>query len=306
MKPSGYIQTKKELRGITKKLTLFLKNDVTTTMVLKEKRMNFTGILIMILIGMLCGLTMGVVGSSGTMIVVSFLKLIFGFSMYTALGTSLGIDIITSITTTLIYKKHENVNLKASTWMLAAAVIGIQIGSRIAISRPEFELQLIFSFFLFLSGIFLLRGGLSRMDAIRDDVLKRVGLPHFQDLNRKWQNLLSIITGFIIGILGGFQGAGGGLMFLAALIIVLDYSWHKAVGTAVLMMLVTAISGTIAYGMAGAINWWAVIIIGFSSLPINLVASEKSNELPEKLISRMGGGVFILLAILLALPTLIM
>lgn len=258
-------------------------------------------LLIMVIIGIFCGITAGIIGASGVMIVVSFLHLLLDFSMYTALGTSLGVDLITAITTTLVYHKHGNVDIGKGVWMMLAALVGIQVGGRIVVRTPETYLQGLFALFLFIPGVFLLRGELGEIDRIRDGILDRFGIPAFHEMGEKKQKVISLAAGFLIGILCGFQGAGGGLMFLIALIVILDYPIHKAVGTSTLMMMATAGVGTVTYGLLGAIDWLAVLIIGFIALPINRIAAKEANKLPEKRLSQIGGGIFILFGVLMLL-----
>lgn len=261
--------------------------------------MNLWIIILMIAIGILSGFATGVIGASGVMVVVSLLKLM-GVPMYIALGVSLGIDTMVSLTTTFIYHRHGNVNLKDGRWMLVAALLGVQVGVRIVRQTPEATLQGIFALSLCVSGGFLLRGGgLKDVRATRDTLFERLHLPLFHQMNRKRQQLTSLGVGFIIGILCGFQGAGGGLMFFAALIFIFDYPLHEAVGTSTLMMLFTAASGMIAFAMIGAINWHVVMIIGTVALITNLITAKFANRLPERKLEKTGGSIFVLLGVLL-------
>lgn len=256
---------------------------------------------LMILVGVLCGLTTGVIGASGVMLVVSFLHLLLGFSMYAALGVSLGVDLILAATTTSIYYRHGNVDLGKGVWMLLSALIGVQLGSRIAIQTPEARLQFIFAVFLFISGGFLIKGGFNKVNTLKNSFLERYGIPPINQWQKTYQIVISIVVGFIIGILCGFQGAGGGLMFLTALVIIFDFSIHKAVGTSTLMMMTTAGSGFVTFAFLGFVNWQTILILSISAVFTNLVSANKCNQLPEDKLKRIGGIIFLLIAILMFL-----
>lgn len=261
--------------------------------------MGFLEFLILIAIGILCGVTTGVIGASGVLITVSTLNLILGYSMRTALGTSLGVDLITTSITTWIYYQHDNVDLQRGVWMLLAAMVGIFVGSHLVLRTPEAGLQGIFVLFLFTSGIFLIKGGVTKINNLRDEILDRFGIPPIHQMSVKLQVSISIVAGFIIGILCGFQGAGGGFLFLIALVVIFGYNIHKAVGTSTLMMMATAASGVIPYTLQGAVNWCAVVIIGIASLLTNRIAAKKANQIPEKKLTKIGGSVFIFLGCLM-------
>lgn len=253
----------------------------------------------MILVGILCGLTTGIIGASGVMLVVSLLHLLLGFSMYAALGVSLGVDLILAATTTFIYYKHGNVDLGRGVWMLISALIGVQLGSRIAVQTPETHLQFIFAVFLFISGSFLIKGGFNKVNTLKNSLLERYSIPPVNQWQETYQIVISIVVGFIIGILCGFQGAGGGLMFLTALVIIFDFSIHKAVGTSTLMMMTTAGSGFVAFSSLGFVNWQTILILSSSAVVANLISANKCNQLPENKLKRIGGIIFILIGILM-------
>ena len=60
-------------------------------------------------------------------------------------------------------------------------------------------------------------------------------------------SIASIITmlliGLITGISTGLTGAGGGMMILFALIFIVKFPLHKAIGASTLTMAITALSG---------------------------------------------------------------
>ena len=70
----------------------------------------------------------------------------------------------------------------------------------------------------------------------------------------------ALILGFLVGIMTGVLGAGGGGMILLILIFVLNFPIHIAIGTSALIMAITACSGAIGYALhvkkpVGGINW---------------------------------------------------
>lgn len=77
----------------------------------------------------------------------------------------------------------------------------------------------------------------------------------------------------LIGILGGFLsglfGVGGGTIFVPLLMLLKGFDIHRAVGTSLLIIIFTALSGAIFHGKAGMVDWRAALILGlFSALGV--------------------------------------
>jgi uncharacterized membrane protein YfcA len=74
----------------------------------------------------------------------------------------------------------------------------------------------------------------------------------------------SLITGFIIGILSGLLGVGGGIFLVPALVSYFDIEQHKAHAVSLAVVLPTALVSAIVYGFQGQvdINLAAMLAVG--------------------------------------------
>ena len=78
-----------------------------------------------------------------------------------------------------------------------------------------------------------------------------------------------------IGILGGFLrglfGVGGGVIFVPLLMLLKGFDVQRAIGTSLLIIIFTALSGAIFHGKAGRADWKAALVLGiFSGLGVRL------------------------------------
>jgi len=96
------------------------------------RQMDSLSLLGLIALGLCSGGVTGLIGSSGVLIVVPALTLLFGLSIHVAIGTSLAVDVIASIILSIIYFRMGNVELKLGLGLALGAVVGAQVGSRIA------------------------------------------------------------------------------------------------------------------------------------------------------------------------------
>jgi len=109
-----------------------------------------------IMLGIIVGALTGVLGSSGVVAVVPALIIINSELPQDAIGTSLLIDVITSIIVTYVYFKRGRVNIKKGIPMILGAIIGSQLGVRIAFLIPPESVKIGFAVFIIAMGIYSL------------------------------------------------------------------------------------------------------------------------------------------------------
>lgn len=242
-----------------------------------------------ILVGLVTGTVTSLVGASGVSVVVPALTLFFSVNPHMAIGTSLMIDVITSIAVAISYFKHGNVRLQASLWITVGSIIGAQIGSQWAGIISDEKLNALFAIVLIISGIATLKRGNKQFDSSK-------GL-HVE--NKYLQALLLLFIGLIIGMISGLVGAGGGVMVLLAIIFVLHYPMHEAVGTSTVIMAVTACSSLVGYARQGNVDWQLGLIITIGALVAGLIGARFANKVSEDKLNKIVAIIFILLGILM-------
>jgi len=255
--------------------------------------MSAISILIMIIIGIFTGIITGLTGSSGVMVVVPLLNMALNYSVHTSIGTSLMVDIIAPLAIALTYHKHGNINIRAGIWIAAGSIAGAQIGANFSAGIPESGLGGIFGIYLTIMGLLIWKKGLNRKAIVNK----------FQKLIKFDTGIQKIITslllGFGIGIVTGLLGAGGGGMILIVLVFVLDFPLHLAIGTSVLIMAITATSGTIGYVLNGHIDIATGLIIGTCAAIGGVGSAHFANRVKEKLLAKVIGITFMLLGIVM-------
>ena len=88
--------------------------------------------LLAICIGVVTGGITSLIGASGVMIIVPILTMFFKVSVHTAIGTSLFVDVIASLTVSYSYYKNGNIELKSGIWIALTSIIGAQLGASFA------------------------------------------------------------------------------------------------------------------------------------------------------------------------------
>ena len=111
--------------------------------------MELTSILILLIIGLVAGITSGFVGIGGGMIIVPALIFFLGMSQHGAQGTSLAMMIPPiGILAVMSYYKAGHVNLSHAAILAVTFVIGAYFGSRWSLKLNPTVVRLIFALFM--------------------------------------------------------------------------------------------------------------------------------------------------------------
>lgn len=84
----------------------------------------------------------------------------------------------------------------------------------------------------------------------------RLGAASPSTAPRRTHVVTLVALGLVAGYLSGLFGVGGGIIVVPALL-ALGYDQRRAAGTSVAAILPTSIVGTVAYGLAGHVDWIA-------------------------------------------------
>jgi len=242
-------------------------------------------ILLLLLIGLAVGALTGITGSSGVLIVVPALS-IMGLSFQDSVGTSLLVDVITTSTVIYVYLKNKNIDIIPAIIMGMGALIGTQIGIRIAISVSERPLEIAFAILTIILAVQMFR----RSRGHRPDLSGKK-----EHMRAAW--FFAFLLSMPVGILTGTLGTSGGIMFIGILMLFFSLSAQKMVGTATLAMLFSALSGSAGYLIVGSISIFDAVVIGVISLISGYLFSTTANRIKERIVYEAIGSIFVIVVI---------
>lgn len=201
-------------------------------------------IIICLLIGAAAGLTSGLMGVGGGIIMIPLMTAFLGLTQHKAHGTSLAVIVFTAIASALTYLLKVNGETASSqtisiaTYVLlavelaAGSIVGARVGALVMNRIPARELRMIFGIFIFCVGLRLLL----------------VPLPAYKTVDPAMIHNLAgiigvVIIGLITGILSGMLGVGGGIVMVPAMVLILQLPQSYAQGISLLVIVPTAIMG---------------------------------------------------------------
>lgn len=236
-------------------------------------------------IGLVVGFFSGLFGVGGGIVLVPLIIVAVSFSQRKASGTSLAAVLPTAIAGMIAYASHGSVDWIAGALLAAGAVVGSLVGTWLLHHTHQTVLRWIFVAFLVVVAV--------RMFFLVPD--RAVTLDF-----TPWVIAGLVVLGLVTGILSGLLGIGGGVFIVPALMLVFGVGDLIAKGTSLLMMIPTAVTGTIANVRRGNTDLVAAAIIGCLSVPASIGGAALAWAVPPMLGSILFALLLVYCAIQLA------
>lgn len=184
----------------------------------------------LIVIGLAAGLLSGMFGVGGGTVIVPLLVLLLHFDQRRAAGTSLAAIVLLASVGVIAYGASGSVAWIPALILAAGAIVGAQLGTWLLPRISQNALR--WGFVVFLAVVIV--------------SLFLVIPSRGAQLELTWYAILGLAgLGLFTGVLAGLIGVGGGVVVVPVLMLVFGTSDLEAKGTSLLMMIPTAISGTI-------------------------------------------------------------
>ncbi|WP_368074127.1 sulfite exporter TauE/SafE family protein [Agrococcus sp. SGAir0287] len=203
-----------------------------------------------VLIGLVAGFMSGLFGVGGGIVIVPLLLAFGGLERKLASGTSLAAIVPTSAVGVVAYAIPGHVDVVAALILAAGSVVGAQLGALLLARLPVSFVRILFMAFAIAVAVQLFLFVPERGDGIALTGWTIAGL---------------VAVGLFTGVLAGIIGIGGGVVVVPALILLFSSSDLVAKGTSMLMMVPTAISGTIGNLVRKNVDLVAAAIVGVSA-----------------------------------------
>jgi len=99
--------------------------------------------------------------------------------------------------------------------------------------------------------------------------------------------LVLVAIGLVAGALAASLGIGGGVVFVAALALVLGFDQHLAQGTSLAVILPTASVATIGHTRAGRVDWRLAIPTGVAGIVGGLIGAKTALAIDGEVLRRL-------------------
>ncbi len=244
-------------------------------------------ILVCVLASAGAGVGTGFAGMSAATVITPMLATFVGMPTYEAVGIALASDVLASGVSAFTYSKNKNINIKDAILMVIFVLGFTIIGSKIYSTVENGTMSIIsICMTLFLGIQFLVKKNNkpSRLQELIPDQKK---------------NLQRIIAGEWVGFVCGFLGAGGGMMMLFVLTIIMGYELKIAVGTSVFIMTFTAFTGAAThFAIEPPENMLALVLCVVLTFVFAQYSARLANKIPDEAMYRVTGMILLLIAVI--------
>lgn len=235
------------------------------------------------------GAAVGLLGGGGSILTTPLLVFVMGFDAKQAIAASLFVVAVTSGFGLIHYARAGRVRWKTGLIFGAAGMVGAFAGGQIGARLPGNVLLGAFSIMMGVTAIAMIRG--------RKQVAGKAhgGRPIVRIL----------LDGFVVGLVTGLVGAGGGFLVVPALVLLGGLPMQIAVGTSLLVVMMKSIAGFLGYVLSFGngsfvslnpqveFNWTVTLTVtAFAVIGSFIGAAISTKVHPDRL--RKGFGYFVL------------
>ncbi|WP_313814861.1 sulfite exporter TauE/SafE family protein [Glutamicibacter sp.] len=247
--------------------------------------MGFEPLLLLILaFSVLVGLTLGLLGGGGSILMVPLLTYVAGMDAKQAITTSLFVVGVTSLASLAPHARAHNVRWAPGLIFAAASMSGAFLGGLASSMIPGPVLMVAFALIMLASSWNMIRGRRSAPAAT----------------HRARSLMLFAPVGLAVGLVTGLVGAGGGFLIVPALALLAGLKMQEAVGTSLLVITLNSAAGMLGHLNSTTINWPLTLSITAAAIIGSLLGARLTAKIPEKKLRR-GFGYFVLVMGLIVL-----
>lgn len=227
-------------------------------------------------LAVLVGVSLGLLGGGGSILLVPLLTYVAGMSAKEAISASLLVVGVTSAVAAISHARAGRVQWRTGLLFGSAGIVGAYTGGLVSRFIPGTVLLIAFAAVMVAAGIAMLRGRKERATTQSLSVPKALG------------------QGVAVGVLTGLLGAGGGFLVVPALALLGGLTMPIAVGTSLVVIAMNSAAGLAGHLSGQPLDWRLAAMVTAAAVVGALLGTRLASRVnPDSL--RAGFGWFVLL-----------
>lgn len=245
---------------------------------------------IAVLLGaVIVGLTLGLLGSGGSILCVPVLVYLAGLPEKTAIVSSLAIVGAIAAAGAFDNVRHGTVSVRHLLWFGLPGMAGTWLGAQVSAWVPGSVQLLVFALVMLLAAIFMLRSRGS------------------EPAGRAAPGRL-VASGVVVGAMTGFVGVGGGFLIVPALVFFGGMAMQGAVGTSLAIIALNAAAGFAGHYLLFEdggleLDWTLIGVFIAVGVIGSLLGGRLGRKLPQQILRRVFAVALILIAVFMIVET---
>lgn len=239
------------------------------------------------------GLSLGLLGSGGSILTVPVLVYLVGQPEKIAIAGSLAIVGGVALAGAIPWTIKREVDWRSVVWFGIPGMAGTWLGAAVSPWIPGPVQLFLFALVMLMAAWMMFRPAKVRPEGY-------VHVPR--------SRTLIILDGLGVGVLTGLVGVGGGFLILPALVLLGGLAMHRAIGTSLWIIALKSFSGFAKYvsvlGAAGMVLDWRLIGI-FTAVGAggSLVGQQLAGRLPQQKLRKMFSVFLVLMGLFIIART---
>ena len=222
------------------------------------------------------GLSLGLLGSGGSILTVPVLHYLVGQPEKLAIGGSLLVVGLIAASAAIPYALHRQVDWRNVAWFGLPGMLGAWLGATLAHWVPGTVQLVLFAVVMLLAAWRMLRGG----------VTQRADHPPHR--------MTVVAGGFGVGALSGLVGVGGGFLIVPALVLLAGVPMASAVGTSLAVIALNSFTGFAKYlgvlaQLSLQLDWLVLLAVAAIGILGSFVGHRLGRRLPQATLRRAFG-----------------
>jgi len=231
------------------------------------------------------------------------IQLFFHIDFHVAATTSLFLILITSLSSTLVFRKAKMVDWAMALVLEATTTVGGFLGGLYSGHFSGRTLTLLFAAVVGFAAYFMIRG--LKAKPVNGPEVSRFLLwkRHLGLENYRINLALALPACLLVGGLSGLIGIGGGILKIPMMVLLFRVPMNVAVGSSAFMVGVTASGGFLGHLKAGQCDWKIALALAPGVFLAGQLGARKSVKVDKKKMKAYFGYFLLGLAVLLAIRT---
>jgi uncharacterized membrane protein YfcA len=233
------------------------------------------------------GLSLGLLGSGGSILTVPVLHYLVGQPEKLAIGGSLLVVGLIATAAAVPYALSRQVDWRNVAWFGLPGMAGAWLGATLAHWVPGPVQLALFSLVMLIAAWRMLRGGVT------------------QRPDHEPRRFAVVAGGIGVGILSGLVGVGGGFLIVPALVVLAGVSMAGAVGTSLVVIALNSYTGFIKYlgvlqQQSLDLDWRVLLTVAGLGVLGSFAGHRLGRRLPQATLRRLFGVFLVAMGLVIA------
>jgi uncharacterized membrane protein YfcA len=233
------------------------------------------------------GLSLGLLGSGGSILTVPVLHYLVGQPEKLAIGGSLLVVGLIASSAAVPYALHRQVDWRNVAWFGLPGMAGAWLGATLAHWVPGPVQLALFALVMLVAAWRMLRGAA------------------LQRIERKPHRMAVVAGGFAVGALSGLVGVGGGFLIVPALVLLAGVPMVNAVGTSLAVITLNSFTGFAKYlgvleRQSLALDWGVLLPVAAVGIAGSFAGHRLGRRLPQATLGKAFGALLVVMGLVIA------